>query len=390
MVPRGHALMNSFGGLRVAHATSGHPPDDDRIFFKEARSLVRAGASVTLIYPRKKSPPTDTHGVEFLPFEAAEGPLRRAVTIGRLRDALESKPFDLIHCHEPESLWAALKVKKGRRTKVIFDSHELWSAVAGDRFPVPVGRGVARLFRLFERRQIARCDAAIGVSRAITQYLASVLGEARTATILNAPVAEVFGEPRERAWGEVTTLCHDGFLSFERGLETLAEAVRQVADQHPIAFKIVGDVFDEERDWLESFVAKNGLGEVVQRTGWLPYCEVGGALAPCHIGLVACRENANATVAGPNKIYNYLMYGIPFVGPDFVLTLREMASEEGLCALADVEDPRSYAAAICRLIEDRRGTEAMAARALEASRTRYRWEHMEPKLFSLYEKVLAT
>jgi glycosyltransferase involved in cell wall biosynthesis len=169
----------------------------------------------------------------------------------------------------------------------------------------------------------------------------------------------------------------------------MLEAIRIVSAKHRVVLKIVGDVFGEERLWLEEFISRFGLQEVVIRTGWLPYEQVGAALESCHLGLLAFSECPNHIIAAPNKIYNYLMYGIPFVGPRFVRILQGMAYDEGVCALADPRDPHSYADAICRLIEDRPGTLAMGARALEASRTKYRWQHMEPKLFALYERVLG-
>jgi len=381
--------VTTLQGLRIAHATTGHAPDDDRIFYKEARSLARAGADVILIYPAGRKPPADAAGVMLLPYNGGGSLRRRLLTVGKFESALRSRPFDLIHCHEPDGLVAALRVKRNGGARVIYDSHELWPGVAAQRFPPPCRRGVMWAFGGVERRYVSRCDAAIGATWAITDYLSGILGPDRTETILNVPVAGVFGEGPPREWGEETILCHEGHLSFARGLKTMAEAVCLVAKKHRVIFKIVGDVFGEERAWLDGFVTRHGLGEVIIRTGWLPYEQVGKALGVCHIGLLAFYEVPNSVISAPNKIFNYLMYGIPFVGPTFILSLQTMAEREGLCTLADPQSPVSYADAICRLIEDRQETAAMAARALKASRTRYRWEHMEPKLFALYERVLG-
>ena len=208
------------------------------------------------------------------------------------------------------------------------------------------------------------------------------------ANVLNVPVVDVFGEGPAREWGELTILCHDGHLTFNRGLKTMAEAVRMVSPKHRVVLKIIGDVFGDERIWLDRFIERHGLEQTIVRTGWLPYAEVGKALAPCHIGLIALQKTPNNVVTSSNKVFNYMLYGIPFIGPDFRLAKIKLVEEERCGVLADSRDPESYAAAITRMIEDQAGTMEMAIRALNASKTKYRWQHMEPVLLDLYRQVL--
>lgn len=375
-------------GVRVCILTSGHPPGDDRIFFKEARTLVRAGASVTVVCRLGESEPYPADGVLFRRFEGPRSLSGRAANVKRLAaEAAATRP-DVIHCHEPDALVSALLAGDGR-IPVIYDSHEMWGASAAGRFPAPLWPIIESCFQVGERQLIGRCSAAIGASWAISDYLRGVLDGPRVETILNVPVPEVFGPPPERSWGEVTYLCHDGHLSWDRGLKVMVEATRLVAQKHPVVLRIVGDVFGEEAKWLERYLAENRCSGLVERTGWLPYAEVGNALAPCHIGLIALQQIPNNVVTSSNKVFNYMLYGIPFVGPEFRLAKQRLAREERCGVLADSTSPESYARAISGMIEDRAGTEAMAHRAATASRERYRWEHMEPRLVGLYERVLG-
>lgn len=376
--------------MKICMATSSHPADDDRIFFKEARFLARAGADVTVLCAKDKKPPTGTEGVRFANYDGGSGLRQRAFSVGVLDHALAAGHFDVIHCHEPDSLLAALRVKRRSGVKVIFDSHEMWSAVAAERFPRPFWKPLMAVFEMIERRWIAQCDAAIGASWAISEYLAEIIGQERVATILNVPVVQVFGEGQGKEWGETTILCHDGHLNFNRGLKTMAEAIRIVSSRHRVVFKIVGDVFGEERDWLDRFVRMHGLEEVIVRTGWLPYGDVGKALSPCHIGLIALQETPNNIVTSSNKVFNYMLYGIPFIGPQFRLSKRKLVEEDHCGVLADSHRPESYAEAIYSMIRDRAGTLKMSQRALNASKTKYRWEYMEPILLDLYEHVLSS
>jgi glycosyltransferase involved in cell wall biosynthesis len=306
-----------------------------------------------------------------------------------LAQAVSTTKPDVIHCHEPDALVSALLAADGR-VPVIYDSHEMWGASAAGRFPPPLWPLAERVFQAGERRLIRRCSAAIGASWAISDFLRQELDGSRVETILNVPVPEVFGPPPARSWGEVTYLCHDGHLSWDRGLRVMVEAARIVARDHRVVLRIVGDVFGEEREWLDGYLAQHGCAGLVERTGWLPYSEVGNALAPCHIGLVALQRIPNNVVTSSNKVFNYMLYGIPFVGPEFRLSKQKLVREERCGVLADSSSPESYARAISAMIEDRAGTEEMGRRAAAASRERYRWEHMEPLLVGLYRRVLGT
>lgn len=390
MTSAAYAFEGALSGFRIAMATSGHPPLDDRIFFKEARSLAKAGADVTLIYSDAHDTVENTEGVRFATYPGGGSLRRRVRTVRRLEEALEAGGYHVIHCHEPDVLLAALRVKRRSGVKVIYDSHEVWGAVAAGWFPQPLWSTLETSFKLVERRLIRQCDGAIGASWDITDYLASTLGADRVITVLNVPVVDVFGEAeRPKPPPEPLLVCHDGTLTFKRGLTTMAEAVRLVAAEKPIRFRIVGDVFGEERAWLDGFIATHGLHSIIERTGWLPYQEVGHALAPCHVGLSALQLTPNNIVTSSNKVFNYLLYGMPFIGPDFRHSKQRMAREDGCGLLADSKDPRSYANAIRSLIDDPALYAELAHRAEQASREKYRWCHMEPLLWGLYRRVLG-
>lgn len=308
--------------------------------------------------------------------------------LDRLRKVIQGEAFDVIHCHEPDALAVGLRLKKTTGARVIYDSHESWGAVFAQRLPSVLWRGAAAAFQLWERSLLKRCDGAIGASWAIADWLRQHLPADRVATILNVPVPEVFGPAPEWSWGDTTVLCHDGHLGFDRGLKTMVQAVGEVARHHKVVFRIVGDVFNEPRAWLESYVREHRLEGVIQRTGWLPYEQVGRHIGTCHIGLVAFQRLPNNVVTSSNKVFNYMLYGLPFVGPDFRLAKIKLAREERCGRLADSASPASYAQAITRMIEDRKETLAMRERALAASRSKYRWEHMERELVRLYNTVL--
>ena len=375
-------------GLRVCMLTADHPADDDRIFFKEARSLARYGADVVIVCHAGKTPPADNTGVRFRQFPRRRGWGRRFQGVGALAQTAAAESCDVIHCHEPDALAAALRLKQATGAKVIYDSHESWGANFAQRFPRPLWGIAQAVFESWEKRLVRRCDAGIGASWAISDYLQAQMPSRPVATLLNVPVAEVFGQAPPREWGDTTTLVHDGHLGFDRGLKTMVQAVHQVSRKHKVVLRIVGDVFDEPRAWLEQYLAEHRLEGIVERTGWLPYEQVGRNIAVGHIGLIALQRLPNNITTSSNKVFNYLLYGLPFIGPDFRLAKIKLVKEEQCGVLADSSSPESYAAAISNLIEHRDQTLAMGRRAAQASEQKYRWSHMESEMISLYRRLL--
>lgn len=375
-------------GLRVCMLTSAHPAADDRIFYKEARSLSRHGADVCIVCPASKPLPTHTDGVRFRTFRNRNTYLQRVLGTRRLAEDAGGEHYDVVHCHEPDALVAALQLKQTTGARVIYDSHESWGGIVADRLPRPLRNLADRAFKSWESRLIRRCDAAIGATWPITDFLRASLSEGPVATILNTPIPEVFGDVAPRHWTDTTIVCHEGHLGFERGLKTIVKAIELVARRHNAVLRIVGDVFGEARAWLDEYVASRGIQNLIQRTGWLPYEAVGRHIAECHIGIIAFQDSFNHRISLPNKLFNYLLYGLPFIAPEGAMTYARVVQEDRCGVLANSASPEAYAAAITAMVDQRESTEQMALRATAASNAKYQWRHMEEKLLCLYSRVL--
>lgn len=377
---------------KVCMLTTGHSCDDARIFFKEARSLVRFGAEVTIVCCDRKGEPEECGGVKFEFFPERKSWAQRMFFVRRLKKRLIAKgvKWDVVHCHEPDALLVALSLKGRLGWKVIYDSHEYWPGSFAQRFPSPFWKVGQVLFRLWESRLIRKCDGAIGASWAISSYLKKFCCHDNVETILNVPVASVFGDEPTWVWGETTVLCHEGRLGFDRGLVTMVKALELVSRKHDVVLRVVGDVYGtkgNEKEWLNSFLDSHNLRDRVEVTGWLSYPEVGKHIGTCHIGLSVLQKTPNNIPTSSNKVFNYMFYGLPFIGPDFRLAKVRLA-QEGCGVLADSKSPESYARAICNMIENRAETMTMRSVVLKASKERYRWEHMEEKLRNVYVGVL--
>lgn len=373
--------------MRICLLSSGHNPDDGRIYYKEARSLTKKYSDVWIISPFPGRIPNKEEKVKFLTVPFSHSWIRRLIIMKEIYKVALKLKADVYHCHEPESLIVATKLKKELGSKVIFDSHEMYSTYIEGRVSDFLCNIAVNAYKLYEKRKVRQCDYVLGASWAITEYFEKIVGSERTETILNCPLPDIFGNVLIREWGEETVVCHEGHLSFARGLKTMVKAIEIVSRKHPVRFKIIGDVFGEEKRWLESYVTEHNLEKIIERTGWLDYRDVGTAFANCHIGLLAFEKLPNHVIAAPNKFFNYIYFGLPVVIPNHCIGLKRLIEEEKCGLSTNITSAESYAKAISYMIENRKETIQMGLNAKKASLKKYSWIHMEMKLFNVYDQL---
>ena len=88
----------------------------------------------------------------------------------------------------------------------------------------------------------------------------------------------------------------------------------------------------------------------------------------------------------PNKIFEYIMAGIPVIVSDFP-EMRKIVSQFGVGLTVNPEDPRDIASKIKMLLEDEELYNRMARNARKAAREALNWEKEEKKLLEFYEQI---
>src|SRR5580704_6176866 len=92
--------MNS-NNMRVVHLTSVRGPRDMRVFYKECRSLVRAGYAVTLIAPGTEEQLVDGVSIHAVP-RLKSRLFRMTLTAWRVYQKALRQAADVYHFHDPE------------------------------------------------------------------------------------------------------------------------------------------------------------------------------------------------------------------------------------------------------------------------------------------------
>jgi glycosyltransferase involved in cell wall biosynthesis len=226
---------------------------------------------------------------------------------------LSRRSFDLIWCHDLDTLPAGVLLGGARGCPVVFDAHESYP----DMVAASVGSRMVAGLRWLERHLARRVAAVVTVGERLSAKFRQ-MGARRTVIAGNwkdpaeyrstasgrAAVRARFGIPRD-AW-LVTCV---GFLAAERKVEELIAAVRGLDD----VYLLIGG----RGPLVDACAAVAAEGGRVRFAGWVPPAEVPAVTSAgdaVYYGFDP--SNGNARFSAPNKLFEALAAGVPVVtGP---------------------------------------------------------------------------
>ncbi|MCX4591944.1 glycosyltransferase [Streptomyces sp. NBC_01549] len=325
---------------------------------------------------------------DVLPFPRRNLPrlLRLALAgVGLLRASLliiRGKP-DVVHCHNLHLSLPALLCARRHRAALVYDAHELEACM--HRWPV------RQVIERWERTVWRRSRARITTNPSRAAYLEKLHGS-RPVVVGNyprTPDAGVepkdlrcrLGIPRDR----FVLIFQGGFYLDSRCFDTVAAALRDLPEWHWV---IIGFGRDDSVRKLHEIVAECGIE---YRTSILPAVPVDQLLsytAAADVGVVALTNaHLNCYLGDTNKLFEYLMAGLPVVGSDFP-EVRRAVLGNGVGPVGALFDPSS-SASVARALREVAHDLEIFRRNAEKVRGTYSWETESRTLTRLY-RALAT
>ena len=317
---------------KVCVLTSVHIPFDGRVFHKEARSLAKAGYEVVLIARHDKE--ETVGGVRVVPLPQPKNRLQRMTkTLWRLYRLAVKENADVYHFHDPELMIVGLLLKL-RGKKVIWDVHEHYPNAILDKFYLskPARRVISKSFDLFERAVARFYDYVIYTTPFVGHRYQKM--KVRSGRIENYPIVELSEtfarDPQEK-------IIYLGAMSRIRGLVEVIEAFGLVTKKYPSwELYLVGSCrpqsFEQE---LRDLAAGRGIEPNVKFVEWVPYEEKERLSSQASMGVITYLPYSNNTSCLPNKLFDYMLVGLPVIASDFPL-YREVV-EPDRCGL--IVDP---------------------------------------------------
>jgi glycosyltransferase involved in cell wall biosynthesis len=371
------------GTNRVLHITSAHGPKDVRIFFKECRSLARAGYGVIELATDSGNSYTD--GVQIIGLGPKPGRLHRmtakGVAIGR--EAVRLKA-DIYHVHDPELLPLALLLRLLNK-RVIYDIHEdLPRTILYKHYiPVALRPFLMAVVESLENAAARRMTGLIAATPAIAERFRAI--NSHTEVVNNFPEMNEVSPVEPHPWSERRlSVTYIGGISAERGLSELLAAMPRV-EARGAKLELAG--------WFSNPVLRQQVSgtsewQNVIWHGLLDRGCIAGLLGSVRAGLTVLHPEQNFLTSQPVKMFEYMAAGIPVIASDFPLW-RSMMESIGCGLLVDPRDPGAIANAISYLLTHDEEAEAMGKRGRAAVEAHFNWTIEESKLLGFYNSIAA-
>ncbi len=368
--------------IRVCHITTVHGPFDDRIFFKQCRSLAAAGFDVHLIAPIEKEVLEDGVRIHSVRVPSSRI-LRPFVGAWRAYRAARKLKAQVYQIHDPELLWIALLLKWGG-AKVVYDMHEsmrLHILTKNWLGPLWARKLFAHLYGWFEDLAIRILDHVVVVVDSMRDDLLRLHPEQahKVLVIRNLPVLALI----DRSIGKMErddhfTLIYVGGLSRIRGIKEVVQALESLPS---VRMKLLGPWSDEayhnECAALPAWAQVEDLGQVRMD-------EVYDHVRAADLGVCLLYPVHNYMISLPIKTFEYMACGLPMLLSDFPFWRQTFGP---YAWFADTQDPTSISSAIQRAEADVQGRRRKGLEGREEVHSRYSWESESEHLVDLYREL---
>ena len=392
----------------------------DARVWKEALTLAQAGHEVTVLAAHNDQLPPEEQrdGVHvirvapepwakpraFEPFKSPGGnemtifshsypkPLMRTVrawlwhlrVLAKTVSLVRALSPDVIHIHDCDRVFCGVLAHFIARKPFVYDSHEY---VAG-RYPRRNWRSAGwRTWYLgLERLFISRAAAVITVNNYVERKLLARYRLRRTVVVHNYPIYQKAASngaklramlpEKYRNW---PLLLYQGRLTRHRGIEVFVVVLGMLPDS--VGAVVGGGPIEME---LKRLAQQHGLGDRLVFVPQVPWDQLAQYTPGADLGFcLSAHTVENNRLAEPNKIFEYLMAGVPVVASDFP-PLRECVVGEDVGIVVPPDNPREIARAVHALLQEPDRLRAMRERALRVARSKYNWESTSAALVELY------
>lgn len=254
---------------------------------------------------------------------------------------------DLVHANDYDTMWIGVAAKLLRRSRLVYDAHELWPDQDGDPGWRPWLIACEWLF-------LRVADAALTVSPGCAEAMAARYRVSPPVVVRNLPESSPERRTEIRSTDGPLAV-YVGILAPSRGLE---QAVAALAAVPEFRLRLVGADTGGFADQLRKDAERIGVTERVEIRPPVPPSEVGHVVAGADAGLVLIQPTSlSHRMSLPNKLFEYTAAGVPVVATDLPV-IGPFVREEGIGEVVPPADVEAIATAMRRLADPVRSAEA--------------------------------
>jgi len=299
---------------------------------------------------------------------------RKAVRIGQSLDP------DVVHCHDLDTLWTGVRLKKMTGCRLVYDAHEHYPAMMSLYLPGMMVKTLAR----WEKRLIQSADVTITASTVLGDLYREE-GISPVTTIGNYPQFERFSsvDPEEvqtvrRSLNEGGNNLLIGYIAGLSRNRMILPLIESAALLPEVQYHVWGD--GAQREAVESAAAGQ---QNVHYHGWLPFDQLPvhfHALDIIYYGLRV--DYPGAVFNAPNTLTQSMASGRPIIASNVGDLGRIVKDSECGYLLSNVT-PEAIAEAIV-VLSDKQVREKMAENGRRAAKSKYNAAAAQEELVKQY------
>lgn len=361
----------------IVHLTSVHQRYDTRVFNKMCSYLATHDYNISLVVSDGKGDEVK-NGVSIIDVGPKTGGRfsRITKTVNLIYKKTKELNGDLFHLHDPELIPIGLKLKKLHK-RVVFDAHEDYiGKIESKQWIHPSFRKVIFfLFKAYYNYSLKKLDGVVLASRYIQT------NNPNKVTFRNLPNLSNKNKKRVIKTQRKNIILYTGGITKYRGIEQVIKAMLQSSFKN-WQLVILGSI---DLD-LKHSLKKELKDKRIIVKGEVSYDEVIKWIYKSRVGVVVNQPVFTYDKALPNKLFEYMAYGLPVVCSHYPHWQEIVAKNKvGLCC--DPRDLKDIAHSIEKILSNDLLQKSMSSNGERTIENFYNLEKETLKLIDFYKEI---
>ncbi|MFZ2324289.1 MAG: glycosyltransferase [Ignavibacteriaceae bacterium] len=374
---------------RISIITSGHPPFDDRIFWKFGNSLIETGFEVSIICSTKNIN-ENINEISIIGFDGSGKKAKEKIT--QLTTLIGSVKPDLIICEEMLPTFAAINYRrKNKKVKIILDVTE-W-------YPENVAFKLTGL-----KRWIKYLQLFLPYIFTLNQVDHLIVGEITKLKRYNFispfipksiigyyPVLKYFNYKQPEISSKEIIFGYAGVVTFERGILNVLNTCISVSSKYPnkkIKLLVFGKfTYQVEEAYFKQKISLQNQIEV-EFADWTSYDKMSPIIEKMDICFDLRKRNFIYNNSLPIKIFEYMACGKPFIFSEIDPIKKELAYiNYGF--LVDPDNETNIVETVKYYLDNPEIAKLHSMNARKVIENNFNWESESKKLLKIVNQLLV-
>ncbi len=312
----------------------------------------------------------------------------------KVLEIFKEEEYDAIHFHDLYLFGAATVLKKKTNALMIGDLHEnyvdvlkdyKWSTTYPNKLLISFPK-----WRRKEKEWLALMDKVVVVNTGMLEKtLPKGVDKKDIVIVENMLNTQVFDEYEVdqsivKRFNKTFNLLFVGGFIGNRGLEHVVDGMSLLKDYPDIHLILVGD--GAVKPLLESKVKEYALEQNVHFEGWQNQDKVKTYLMVSQIGLVPFKRTPQTDNSSPNKLFQYMYYGLPILSTDCP-SIKEVVEQEEIGLIYESENKEQFVESVLMLYKDEKLRDDFHQNGKNAVAEKYNWETNVQDLIGMYSEL---